>query len=602
MPSSLKERAKTFSLMVPWEAVAACILLALYARYIWAFFPNKNGLLGLDWQYVFPNLLDGYYSSLTEGYFHIPWFSPAFCGGLPKFPNPQDMYFTLPQLLMLFLAPLDAARLSILFFGAAGFAGAYLLLRSAFRCGKPAALFGAAVFLFNGFYAVGMIMGHITKHPFMLLPLCAFMLMRMDSLRSLRAAAMVSGAAACFAYTLYSGGFVLLLIMFLAILGIALLAMLHDADFSFSGFAAAFAASAAFCLLLAAAKIAAVVSFMHFFPRDLYQLPGVPNIADMPRFLFDALFGDSASLPGSGRFFSPKWTYGMHEFDFGITWIPAILVAAGGVAGLKNIRRLANIGGRAIFAAAALLLVMIVPLALNVFSPEWHAFLKLVPVIKNSSSNLRWLAVYIPLFALLAAMSLEKLFKPGAVKTAAALACIAAVVGITMYTDRGYYHDQPYNPQTITNAYRAALKSGSPPNIHGLAAFVANGVPVRAMGRNDFLAYGKSSFLCYEPVFGYVLETFPYKTLHLGPVADVADGTLNLKNPACFVFPGENGCSPGDHFKADEKEKASLFAAYRDFDFRMSTRQRLANVVSLTAWLALLAASVYWIILRATRQ
>lgn len=602
MPSSLKERAKTFSLMVPWEAVAACILLALYARYIWAFFPNKSGLLGLDWQYVFPNLLDGYYSSLTEGYFHIPWFSPAFCGGLPKFPNPQDMYFTLPQLLMLFLEPLDAARLSILFFGAAGFVGAYLLLRFAFHCGKPAALFGAAVFLFNGFYTVGMIMGHFTKHPFMLLPLCAFLLMGRDSLRSVRAAAMVSGAAACFAYTLYSGGFALLPIMFLAILGIALLAVLHDADFSFSGFAAAFAASAAFCLLLAAAKIAAVVSFMHFFPRDLYQLPGVPNIADMPRFLFDALFGDSASLPGSGRFFSPKWTFGVHEFDFGITWIPAVLAAAGCVAHLKSIARLATRDRGAIFATAAFSLVMVIPLALNIYSPGWHAFLKLVPVIKNSSSNLRWLAVYIPLFAVLAAVSLEKLFKTGAVKTAAGLACTAMVVAITMLADRGYYHDQPYSPQVITNAYHAAAAGISPPRINGLEAIVANGVPVRATGRNDFLAGGKSSFLCYEPVFGYLLETFPVKTLHLGPVADVADGALNLKNPACFVFPAENGCSPGDHFKADEKEKVLLFTAYRDFDFRMSTLQRIANFVSLTSWLALLAASSYWIVLRATRR
>lgn len=602
MPASLRERLKTVFSVTPWAALAAGVILACYAGYILAFFPNKHGLLGHDWQYVLPSFLDGYYSSITEGYFNIPWFTPAFCGGLPKFPNPQDLYFTLPQFLLFFLAPVDAARMTVLLFGAAGFAGAYFLLRFAFNCGQPAALFGATVFLFNGFYSVGMIIGHVTKHAFMLLPLCAFLLVRAGSRNPVQAAAMVSAAAACFAYTVYSGGFVLLLIMFLAILGIGLLAMLHDADFRFFRFTAAFAASIALTLLLSAAKLAAVTAFMHYFPRDFYALPGIPNLADMPLFFIKALFGDSASLPASGKFFSPRWNFEMHEFDFGITWVPAILIAAGCIAGLGSIPPLAKIGKRAIFAALAFLFVMVVPLALNYLSPGWHAFLKLVPAIKNSSGNLRWLAVYIPLFAVLAAVSLEKVFKTGAVKTAAGLVGIAAVVAITMHTDRSYYHDQPYNPHNVTTAYHAAAKSGSPPRITGVAAFVADGVPVAAMGRNDFLAIGKSSFLCYEPVFGYGLEVFPFKTLHLGPVTDVVDGALNLKNPACFVFPEENGCSPGDHFKASEGEKASLFTQYRGFEFNLSTVQRIANFVSLVSWMVLVGASLYWCVLKATRR
>lgn len=600
MPSLLRERAKAIFLVIPWEVVAACILLVFYGNYILAFFPSTHGLWGHDWQYVLPSLLDGYYSSITEGYFHIPWFTPAFCGGLPKFPNPQDMYFTLPQLLILFLAPIDAVRLTILLFGAAGFAGAYFLLRSVFHCGKLAALFGASVFLFNGFYSAGMVMGHFTKHAFMLLPLCALLVIRAGSTHPARAVAMMAGAAACFAYTVYAGGFVLLLIMFVAIIGIGLLAALHGEEFRFFRFACASAVSGVFAMLLSAAKIAAVMSFMHFFPRDLYALPGLPNLMDMPLFFIKALFGDSASLAESDIFVSEKWVFASHEFNFGVTWIPAILVAAGGIASLKNIPPLAKIQTRSFFAIVALFFVMAIPLALNYLSPSWHEFLKSVPAIKNSSSNLRWFAVYIPLFAVLAAVSLEKIFGGGVAGSAAGILCIVALVAITMLTGPSYYINRAYNPKHITAAYNIAGKVGHPPPIEGVAAVVTAGVPVRATGRNDFLAIGKSSFLCYEPVFGYTLETFPFKTLHLGPVSDVVDGVLNLKNPACFVFPAENGCSPGDHFKADEKEKASIFTAYRDFDFKMSTRQRIANFVSLASWLVLLAASFYWIVRKAT--
>lgn len=596
MPSLLRERAKAIFLAIPWEAVAACILLVFYGNYILAFFPSTHGLWGHDWQYVLPSLLDGYYSSITEGYLHIPWFTPAFCGGLPKFPNPQDMYFTLPQLLILFLAPVDAVRLTILLFGAAGFTGAYFLLRSVFRCGKLAALFGASVFLFNGFYSAGMVMGHFTKHAFMLLPLCALLLMRAGSTHAARAAAMAAGAAVCFAYTVYAGGFVLLLIMFVAIFGIGLLAALHGAEFRFFRFAAAVTASGVFALLLSAAKIAAVMSFMRFFPRDFYALPGISNLMDLPLFFFKALFGDYASLAESDIFVSEKWVFAPHEFNFGVTWIPAIIVAAGGFASLKNIPSLAKIGARTLFAGSAFLLVMAIPLALNYLSPAWHEFLKSVPAIKNSSSNLRWLAVYIPLFAVLAALSLEKICSGGVAGAAAGILCIAAVVAVTTLTGRSHFLNRTYNPKHITAAYSIAGKVGHPPPIEGIAAVVTDGVPVRATGRNDFLIIGKSSFLCYEPVFGYTLEAFPFKTLHLGPVSDVVDGALNLKNPACFVFPGENGCSPGDHFKAEEKEKVTLFTAYRDFDFKMSRRQHIANFVSLASWLGLLAASVYWVV------
>lgn len=579
--------------MIPWEAAATFFILFLYAIHILAFLPDGRGALGHDWQYVLPSFLDGYYSAITEGYFHIPWFTPAFCGGVPKFPNPQDQYFTLPQILMFFLAPVNAVRITVLCFGAAGFAGMYLLLRSVFRCGAAAALLGATVFLFNGFYSVGMIMGHFNKHGFMLLPLCALLLLKAGSQNGVRAAAAVSAVAVCFAYMVYAGAFMLLLIMCAAIAGIGLLAVLRGADFRFSRFAAFASASAALALPLSAAKLAAVSAFMHSFPRDFYSLPGIPRLADMPVFLLTALFGDSAPLAESSIFVSEKWVFAFHEFNFGITWVPAVLIAAGCVAWLKEIPPPAKMRGRMVAAAAAFCFIMAVPAALNYLSPGWHGFLKSVPVIKNSSGNLRWLAVYIPVLAVLSALALEKVFRAGAAGTAAGIFCIAAVAAISMLADRSYYLNHFYNPNAITTAYAAAKKSGAPPRINGVAAFVTNGVPVRATGRNDFLVIGKSSFLCYEPVFGYLLESFPFKTLHLGPVADVTDGALNLKNPACFVFPAENGCFPGDHFKTGEEKKVLLFTQYRDFEFNISARQRIANAVSMASWILLAAGWLY---------
>jgi hypothetical protein len=92
-------------------------------------------------------------------------------------------------------------------------------------------------------------------------------------------------------------------------------------------------------------------------------------------------------------------------------------------------------------------------------------------------------------------------------------------------------------------------------------------------------------------VFGYGLETFPLQTLHLGGVMDEKDGLLNLKNPACMVFPAENGCKPGDHFKAGERPKATRFTSYKNFDFKLPVRQRVAIAVTLASWLLLAAVT-----------
>jgi len=72
------------------------------------------------------------------------------------------------------------------------------------------------------------------------------------------------------------------------------------------------------------------------------------------------------------------------------------------------------------------------------------------------------------------------------------------------------------------------------------------------------------------------------KDLHRGAVRDVRDGHYNIKNPACYVFPRENNCEPGEHFRVDQKAEMENFIAYRPFHFEISTTQKIANLVTKT--------------------
>jgi hypothetical protein len=113
------------------------------------------------------------------------------------------------------------------------------------------------------------------------------------------------------------------------------------------------------------------------------------------------------------------------------------------------------------------------------------------------------------------------------------------------------------------------------------------------MNRNDIMTLGSSQLACYMPIFGYRLENFPFKSLHLGSVWDVTNGELNIKNPACFVFPKENNCSAGDHFQESRRADAEKFVSYRSFNFEKSGKQKIADIVSGIALLAALLAGLF---------
>ena len=75
-------------------------------------------------------------------------------------------------------------------------------------------------------------------------------------------------------------------------------------------------------------------------------------------------------------------------------------------------------------------------------------------------------------------------------------------------------------------------------------------------------------------------------------------GVLNLKNAACYAYPEENGCVPGDHFALEQKADAAAFASYKPYVFSWSPTQRLGNIISLATCsvvlLILLACGLDW--------
>ncbi len=586
MPSRKKLFACTLA------PLTGLLLLLIYHWIFGGFYPNANGAIGHDYAYFFPRLLDGYYWQLNNGPFATQWFTPALCGGIPAFANPQNLYFSAPQWLTFWMDPLSAVYATQLIFAAAGFGGFYLLLRHCFHTSRSGALLGGALFLFNGFFAHRMLVGHLTFHAFMLLPLIACLLLydyRRASRPRLFLLLLTGTAALLISYWVYSGMVHLILPAVLVLLFSGLLhGLLYGGQRLFWG---RLIAAGGLGIAIALPKLGASLAFLGNFERSSYALPGAETVWGLLALTFEALFLTPSGETAREVMSNMQWTLRRHELEYGVTLIPLFMLGAGAaVIGRSRLTRVITSQWPTI---AALLLILLIPLALNYYQTDWNALLKATPLLGSSSTLIRWFAIYPPAIILLAVLLFEKSLQAARLKAAISAVAIGAVVLINLLTDRDFYHDQPYQPGIITTAYHKASDTRRPPIIKRIFAFVDQQGNIQLPSfRDDVMTQGASQLFCYEAMFGYRREHLPSKPLRAGRVDQVFNGRFNIKNPACYVYPEENNCRPGDHFIVAQATQAEAFVSYRPFAFALPGWQTAATHVS--RWL-LVAIALLWL-------
>ncbi len=552
-------------------------------------FLSSRGL-GHDYGFFLPDLLSNYFWIKSQGFGSPPWFTPAFCGGIPAFPDPQSIFYSVPQLLVLLFDPVPSVYLTLLIFTALGFIGMYCLLRTSFAASLPAAIVGASIFALNGFFTHRMLIGHLTFHGAMLIPWFAWALTRPDSVRFTRNGNTLLWSlvgAIVLVYWVLSGMAVLILP---AMLAVACLALLHGILINQGLLPTQWHRTAVILPLgtaLSAAKIAAVIAYMHHFPRIDYAPGGISNTWETLQLFFDALFFGPEGI----RALSPNALINSrHEYEFSLTLVPLLLIPLGVL--MAFLRRLRQPSpptlpkNRNIYLLALILLIaLFIPVVLNTaYGPQWTAFLKSIPIIKSSSTLLRWILVFIPIVAVSTALAFDQITKSAWLRSLLAGAACIAIIALQAGQDKKYYNMQPYDPTAITSAFQQARAPDYKPSVQnvGYNAY-PDGSIAFPINRNDLLAQSASQLFCYNAIFGYGLEHFPRGALQPGSALAKRDGILNFKNPACYLFPTENNCQPGDHFLSSQIDQARQFLAYRPFVFEQSKVQRIANFINIVA-------------------
>ncbi len=548
-------------------------LIVFFGIFLWAL-NFTYPLIGHDYLLFLPKLLAGNWHFAHQGFFPFR-FTPHFCGGLPMYGNPQDMYYSLPQILTFVLEPWVAIQASLSVMLLVGYVGWYLFSRDVLRFPSPWAHLLSLIILSNGFYLLHMIVGHLTFHTVPLLGLLLWILYdrRIDKPRSLILRA--SGFALTSAYALYAGYPIVLVFAAMAailLLPLDLLLSEHRRERFYLLLRRALLCGGA-ALLLGASKLIAIWSFMRFFPR-LYP--------------FDAFTEKSAStllfiarsfwyIP-QGRFLfeSAGIAWGTHEYSMFLSPVTLMGLLCGGALLIKKRKWLGTHKKRA--AALALYAVL-----LTIFFAQVTRGYGVIPTVLQKLPLLQSLHVtsrFLYLFSLFI--------------SAAGIFCIHACIrawNIQKWEHFCFIFASIFTLIALPIAYLPLLQSpelGSAVDYESIRvqlhppAYLDRPVAYVQEGKLDLqhVIDGTTALHCFEPLFGYYGEYWT-TSLTEGSAERENDGSFNLLHPACFQYPEENFCKPGDRIVASDRENFENFRAGLAVTWKLSRLQTVSDWASL---------------------
>ena len=546
--------------------------------------------VGHDYGYHIPRMLDAYLHQEING-FEIQWFTPSFGGGLPSYPNPQDIQYSLPQLLMFILNPWVSLMLSLFIYSSIGFISFYFLLKNECRLSKNASLLGAIFILANGFYVEHAIVGHVGFQQFPLLGVI-FYLMFSKKIKPIPSGIFLGATIALIVHQ--SGFYVIVIFLLSLLIMIPLMSLLVPQVVHGRRWILACLTGTLVAFLLSASKLSAVYSFMRFFPRQVSDVYG--------KTYFQGILGIVLQMAG-GMVLIPYYlltgkelseisvlfhratgaNYGIWETDISISPAIFLLLFLGIISVFRSLPKMKGLkSSQGKIAPLAFLLFGIWLAADFTLSQGWlYQFINSLPIIRSLHVNVRFASAFIFPLSFLGAYIFDTYSRIDRRITRRAFILINffALSFLPFYLFLPpQEHHRSFNLNSSMWTY-AQIKQGERFPIQEI---------VNVVDSNVFKKNASNFQKLREPLFGYGLEYFNPR-LQIGPVFEVNNGCYNMTNPVSYVFPEDNNLQQFDCFLVDQKENLELFINRKQPVFNLPARQKIADIFNLIALAALIS-------------
>jgi len=571
-------KARIVNSIVWLNAIAISLFIVWYSNLL---FP----LVGQDFKYTVPRLIDTYLHYKING-LSIQWYTPSFGGGLPAYPNPQHIQFSLLQFLTTFLNPWSAILVTTFLMAMAGFLGTYYFIKSILQFHPAAAILGAVIFAGNGYFIEHSVAGHVFHMGFSLLP--CFLVALLET----RLPAPVRGALISLlsGILIYSGGFYPAVFIMLSMLVCLPLVYIFKPDlFRWRELMITILIGSVLTIGLNGSKLWAINSFLRFFPRIAIDVFNVPFRTAIPGLLLQ--LAGTMSLAPIYWLLGLKLTLvrnllqaytgaysGYWELDLSVSPIAWILLFIGIIGGFTALaRRKIRLPAKDKLIAGALFLLAIEIVVEFTLARGWiYPHLQNLPILRSLHVNPRFGSAFILPIALACAwifhfftknISDKKSWLAFSILNGLALISLGAfvIIPIDVLQRRGF------NMQGPIEVYESICNENQ---LYPITQIVTDLNDPRVFQEDA------SNLKTYEVIFGYNMEDFK-PLLHDGPITDLTDGAYNMTDPTGYVYPEENGTTAFERIK--DSAALELFANRRQPpQWKISITQRILD------WLALL--------------
>lgn len=557
-----------------------------------------NGRLAADYGYFLPRLVDGVLFLRKQG-LAIPWYTASYCAGLPFFADVQSQFYSLPQLLTMWIDPLTAATVSTVCYLACGSLAFALFARRVCGFSPLGAALVYLCFFGNGYVQARALAGHMTHVVFALIPVVGYLLTEPRVRQSTASIA----AGAVLALMIHSGFHYGCLLVPPAIGYFLLCSRLWGEPgsmLSLSQLVWRVGVAAGVALSLSLAKLVAAWA--------LYTHASVPpptEFLSLPH-LWQAVLLSLSQLFLFGTYEPAPWP--SYEFDCMLNPILAVGLLLSLARQWRRAPSEFSTSGRPRIVISLLALTL---LCFLVGTGLWGASSLLMssPVTRSFRVHLRLLAVLMfpaILFGCralsqcrssrhnlvaFAAVALSVLPGERLRQTSVALAAKTYVISrADIDTFANQANTRIVEAMVVTrigapfqNVPSLSEESGGVPDSHGAAD---EDRPAGVPNEQDIASriIGESNQTCYFPLFG----RYPYR-LSPGFIRVDVDGKFNVVNPSCYVFPEENACKPGERIRAEEERRLRRLLNYEDPGWRVSALERIALQISFLSTWGLLA-------------
>jgi hypothetical protein len=547
--------------------------------------------IGCDFRYFIPRLIDVLHFYLING-IDIQWWTPYFGGGLPSYPNPQQMQFSLPQIITFVFDPWVSINISVVVFTLIGFYSTLHIFRKYLNFSRNESILAAILFCVTAFYIEHLLVGHLPYQIYTLLPLLLILFLNKStpiSIKSIYIALIVS-------YMIYSGAFYLVIVYLFAVpLTLLLYSVICGPtnQMIIPSFKTGLLASV-LSILLSSSKLAAVFNFMKYFGREISDSYSVSLLSAIGGFVLQLFYTpailylkDQGALSTLREFTGAN--YGLWELDIGLSPIVPIMVVVclfnkNILVKIKSLFKFENILKILVF-----LLLSWIAIEITIAKGFFYNFIKSWPVFRSLHVNVRFASIFIFPIIVFCIYLISNAFRKAVpiFKNKNRLCIFLSILSILLYSK--------YIVHTIywgcTNFDVTPLKTvwteikQNPDNFYVQK--------IENIEDSEAIRNKSSSKKPYEPIFGYDLKYFNPQTI-IGSTEMIKDGSFNITNPSSLVFPHENNLNIFQLISINDKNNFYNFIRNRSTDWHVSRSQFMCNYLSIFSLLIVLSLLGYY--------